>query len=280
MKEEIGCPQIHWVVAFKKEAASIIELFSLRQESNNGSGFPVWRSRRNTDGIIHWLVISGLGKVNAAAATAWLQKEAGEPQCAAWVNFGIAGHKDLALGRVVWVSKVTDDSSKKSWYPASTWKRGIKLQRMPLRTLDHPSSDYPEDGSMVDMESSGFFATATRFCTSELVQSIKVVSDNAASDFQKIKMHDVQENCRSAIGKLTPWIEELSRLIDIERRRTKVPNEYAELVKRFNFTQTQLFQLKRILSRRKALAKRLRYRELVKFTSSRQVISALRETID
>ena len=54
-----------------------------------------------------------------------------------------------------------------------------------LVTLDQPDPSYKQRGIM-DMEASGFFSTACRFGSAELIQVLKVISDNRRNDARGI----------------------------------------------------------------------------------------------
>ena len=81
---EMSSPLINLVTALPSEAKPIASRLDLEPAHVN-CGFPVYR--RN--GVA--LIVSGPGKVNAAAATALLHAFAGCPRDAVWVNAGIAG---------------------------------------------------------------------------------------------------------------------------------------------------------------------------------------------
>ena len=54
---------IRWVVALKSEAQAICEYFKMTLVSNEDL-YPVYRDLAG----VHWLIISGIGRVNTAAA--------------------------------------------------------------------------------------------------------------------------------------------------------------------------------------------------------------------
>ena len=65
------------------------------------------------------LIVSGIGKVAAAAATAYLRALIGDTP-AAWLNIGIAGHGNQAVGTALLAHKVVDAASGKPFYPTFT----------------------------------------------------------------------------------------------------------------------------------------------------------------
>ena len=157
------------IIAFEAEARPLIDRLEL--EEVRGSGRFKHFNREAID-----VVISGWGKARAAAATGWLAEitEAG----AVWLNTGIAGHSKLATGEAFVAVKLTDGAAGSSWFPPQL----VKSQFTPsvLTTVDVPEEDYP-GVSGFDMEASSFMQVARRFSTAELVQCVKIVSDNPGS---------------------------------------------------------------------------------------------------
>lgn len=120
------------------------------------------------------LLISGVGEIAMASAVGWIGAQSCERK-RVWLNIGTAGHATLALGTILRVHGVARSQQSRAHYPPLTakWNGGTAA----LLSVASPTSDYPQ-GAMVDMEAAAFFSVATRFTSSELVQSIKVISDN------------------------------------------------------------------------------------------------------
>lgn len=158
----------HLVTALPAEAKPVISRFGLKRLQPD-CDFPVYRNRHIS------LVISGVGKTNAAAASALLHALNGCPANAIWINLGIAGHGNLPPGRAVLAASITDMASGKSWQPPIEFEP--PCASVSLETLDRPDFDYRRRGAF-DMEASGFYATALRFSPPQLVHCLKVISDN------------------------------------------------------------------------------------------------------
>ena len=77
---------IRWVVALKAEAISIIEQYKLFSYDHEGP-FPIYKSKSQDI----WLIVSGVGQVNAAAASIHLFEKSTKLQNSVWINIGIAG---------------------------------------------------------------------------------------------------------------------------------------------------------------------------------------------
>lgn len=247
----MGSGRLNWVVALMPEAQSVIKQFDLKRIESESSLFPVYESADQCVG----LVISGIGKVNAAAATASLaisSANAGR-DAAGWINFGIAGCGDELFGETILAGKVTDNGNSRSWFPAATWPKKVDLPRREVLTVDEPVSVYPQNGSLVEMEASGFFATAIRSAPIELVQSLKVVSDDPAHSIEGISKVLVRELCDASLASIIPWLDAFRELIEMESARLSDPPLMSEWLDRFHFSATQTHQLRRLLTEWSAL---------------------------
>ena len=159
---------INIVVALPAEARPLLDHFRLRDRQHN-MVFPIYR---NTDMA---LIVSGSGKVAAAAATALLAGTGTPHSRAAWLNIGIAGHAHHAIGSGYIAHRITDSATGKNWSPPQLHELSTPTES--LYTVDRPEDDYPTT-ALYEMEASGFLPVANRFSSSELVQCFKVISDN------------------------------------------------------------------------------------------------------
>ncbi|MCP5112760.1 MAG: hypothetical protein GY953_18190, partial [bacterium] len=141
---------IQFVVALDCEAKPLASRYQLRRLD---SAFSIYQG----DGIA--LVVSGVGKVAAAAATAYLYGRTGEPDGAVWFNVGIAGHRDRPVGDGVLASEIKDRGSNEVWRlrPIAT-----PLATASVLTVDQAEERFDTD-DVYDMEAAGFYATAIRF---------------------------------------------------------------------------------------------------------------------
>ncbi len=227
------------------EAQCLIERFSLKRVESESTLFPVYESADQSVG----LVISGIGKVNAAAATACLAMSSanvGRP-AKGWINFGIAGCGDAVYGAPFLGGKVTDGATDRSWYPIPTWPKKTDLPRRPILSIDRPSDVYPKDGTLLEMEAAGFYPTALRTASVELVQVIKVVSDDPAHEISEINKEVVRSLCDEALAMTEPWLEAFLDLIGSESERLGDPHRMEKWTERYRFSVTQTHQLRRLL---------------------------------
>jgi len=234
---------IRWVVALKPEAVPVIEKFGLRHSRESPDMFPVYRS---AGGDVE-LVISGPGKVAAAAATAFLAAR-GEPDTiAGWINFGIAGSGSDDYGTVYLAGKIRDVTTGQSWYPPAIVDRKTEPPRSGIDTVSQPSDQYPDDGTLLEMEAAGFFPIALRASSVELCQVIKIVSDDANHSIADVIKTQVTELCSAALQQIEPWLNAFRSLVGEQAERNADPPGYGEWIEKMRFTETQRHRLRRLL---------------------------------
>lgn len=242
MREQEG---LRWVVAMPSEATALIETYQLRLVRDHP--FKVYANENETQA----LVISGLGRSACAAATVFLAECTPSSQPLIFINVGIAGARDFELGSVWRAHKVTCRSTGKVWYPGALGPR--VCQSANLVTVDKPELDYPDE-SLFDMEAAGFFEMASKLTSLELIQSVKVVSDNSKEGIAGINKQKVTEWVRSALESLETITQHLVSLRDAGSS-SQPPGEWEEILcQRFRFSVTQRHQLKRTLLRYWALS--------------------------
>lgn len=235
---------VHLVVAVDAEAKPLISWFGLKRLQPD-RGFPVFRHAHIA------LAISGPGKTNAAAATAHLHAACGYPRDALWINMGVAGHPDLPVNSCRVTHSVEDAGNGRSWFPPLSvtppWPSAG------LVTIDKPDSDY-EHESLVDMEAAGFYATACRFSTSELVQVVKIVSDNRANPARAMKPQHLIKLVGQQLDALDLFLHRLGRLAnEIAEGAEAADEDLAPYLQRWSFTASQRRQLAEQVRRLKVL---------------------------
>lgn len=157
-----------WVAALHCEAKPIIDFYRLKK-SPRQNAFDLYQKPDMQ------CVISGIGKIASAAATAWVAALNHQQSSICWINLGTAGAASAPVGEIYWLNKITDSQSNRSYSPVPTFT--IELQSKSCISLDQSSTNY-HSNAIYDMEASAFFATASRFSTAEMVHSLKVISDN------------------------------------------------------------------------------------------------------
>jgi len=263
---------MHLVVAMQAEALPLIAHYGLEEEDRR-SMFPVYRSETVR------LVISGVGKSMAAAATGYLHALAGSPQHMPWINAGIAGHGDLTIGKLVQACRISDRASGRNWYPPQVVNAG--LERTPVMTVDHPERAYTE-ALAYDMEAAGFYPAACRCSTAELVQSLKVISDNPEVSVETLNPNRVEQLLGDRIREIAGFTRELQALAKIAAAMEVTPNAFEQLHKRWHFTVTQQHRLRRLLQRWSTLITDERELEasLIECRDATGILNALERHLD
>ena len=224
------------VVALAAEARPLIARYRLRALE----GHPY----RICAGDQTHLIVSGVGKVAAAAATAYLRARIGAAP-AAWLNVGVAGHGRHAVGAALLAHKVVDATRDQSFYP--TFTAPPPCRTTVLHTVDRAQ---PATGDLAfDMEASGFCEAAQRFATSERVHCLKVVSDNPQRPYQTLNAKKVEELIAAQLDAVAHVGQHLRALSQQLYALHADPPGLAELTARWPFTATQQHQLRGLLVR-------------------------------
>jgi len=237
--------ELCWVVALDCEARPIIDALRMKRRSDDRP-WPVYVSADETQ----WLIVSGIGRVASAAATAYLAAMVAPPGSACWLNFGIAGHPSLDPGELRRAGKVIDVAPQRVWYPSEITRSAPKTEV--LTTVDKPGREFP-GGGLVEMEAAGFFPTASRVATRERVQVVKVVSDNARETFE------TSITPARVSGWVTRVLPDLFRYADALRTVAREVGDRAcdrfDLLEgvTFRLTVTQMRQFERLIERLDAL---------------------------
>ena len=225
---------IHLVVALPAEARPLASHFSLRAAAE-ASLFPIYEGEQMS------LIVSGIGKTAAAAAVAYLFARSGEVRNRAWLNLGIGGHRARPVGEPLLAHKVVDEGSGRSWFPPAAFE--ASCSSCVVRTVDRVELGYPGDG-VYDMEAAGFYATASRLATSELVQVVKVVSDNLDRGPQGLSREKVEDLIESALEISARVVTACGGLARELAEREAEPRTFGELSQRWHFSVSQQHRLR------------------------------------
>ena len=257
-----------WVCAMHCEAKPVIDFYRLKK-SHDDNAFDLYRGDRMA------CIISGIGKLASAAASAWIAARHDDVASIAWINLGIAGAATHAPGAIFALNQVIDADTGQRYYPAPG--ADSRLPGCACLTLSQPSEDYHEN-YLFDMEASGFMYSALRFSSAELMQSIKIVSDNhhyqTGKDRPRISalIHQhIEAIDRQATG-LIELNQEISAL-------AIPPGSWQQLIGLAHFSQTQKNRL-RVLWRyliKRDLDTELLLQKLGTCTSSKAIIEALEQ---
>lgn len=197
---------INLVVALQCEAVPFVNHFRLQKQTRL-NGFSLYF------GIELRLIVTGIGKSAIRAGCEYLHAAGGFP-VQAWLNVGIAGHRDLAVGTGVCALRIIDQASGHVWRTSpSVPIPGIGKT---VCTLEEPDPDYPGD-LVYDMEASAYYAVAARFSADPLVQCYKVISDNRISGHEGIDPPMVVALLEQHISPVSAAVAALANLIDSVR---------------------------------------------------------------
>ncbi len=237
-----GAPQ-RFVVALEAEGRSLIEHYRLQRDGDVGA-FKVYR-RDDTA-----LIVSGIGKAAAAAATSFLHLAAGGERDAVWLNAGIAGHGTRPVGEALLAHRIVDRASGRSWYPPLVFKPPCATDQ--VTTVDRPERRLASPGAY-DMEASGFVATACRFASAELVHCLKIVSDGPSTRLESLTPRAVRQLMEQNLPAVEAVVEACRPLSCELRRQGAEPPELDACLERWHFTVTERRELRRLLRRRRTL---------------------------
>lgn len=263
--------RVNLVVAHNLEARPLIDLFGMKKQQLD-LAYPVYRNERGLG-----LIVSGMGKLAAAAASASLAaaQDGAESSSYAWLNIGIAGHRSANIGCGLLAQKITEAASASSYYP-SLLISGFSCTD--IISVDQPELSYAEDAAY-DMEAFGFYSTASRFVTSELVQVFKIISDNPAHPATKLNTSRVYEWVDAQASTIKRLVQELNGLATEYHVITQVPPEVEQLSAGLRLSVTQRTQLIRLCQRYHAMGMSGQLHSLLegKRVSGKQLMQALEQ---
>lgn len=190
------------------------------------------------------LVISGVGKIAMAGAVGYVLASFPKQQSPILINFGIAGHCHEALGALCLGHKIIDSQTARVFYPQLPF--AIACATHAVETHAQPHVDYAAD-DLYDMEAAGFYEMAVKFSSSELIQVLKVVSDNAQSSIVHINEERVGNWVTEQIGVIDTMLTQLMQA----RQALLVPlsDIHQQILKEFRFSVTGSIKLKSLLQR-------------------------------
>jgi hypothetical protein len=232
---------MNFLVAFKGEAQPLIDFYQL--EKVEDTPYPLFRNHQ------HSLIISGLGKDRAISATKALHQVTKKDNLG-WMNLGIAGHGSLEIGEALIAGKITDDNNNESFYPPQIFEQSFAVSC--LQTCSKPCSNYQPDLGY-DMEAHAFYRTACQFSIRELIQVIKIVSDNPDHDLNQVNPKEVP----AMIERHLKEIDALVKQVDKASLRMKSDDDLSEIIQKIqsihSFSVTHTHQLYDLLRQAKSI---------------------------
>ena len=228
---------IHFLVATLSEGRPLIDFFDLKI-SNNDSLFKVYHS------VDISLTISGIGKLNSAMSVIKTFFDFNKQKNNIWINLGLAGHKNHRIGDLFLVNKIKDSSSNKIYYP---FVAHSKLKSIQCITYEKENLYYNE--SLSEMEASGFFYSANKFTSIELVQVLKIVSDNEKESINFNDKHIIYDLIFSNKKKIINLCDSLHKIKENVKdyNLQYINEEFEEIFKGIKFSFTEKQQMKSLL---------------------------------
>ncbi len=264
-------PELNLVIAHKLEAKPLVALLDMRQITKQP---PIYRG-----GGLR-LIVSGQGRHWAQEAVNFLAQQSHISSVQAWLNIGIAGHQTLELGQPLLANKIVNRSSGEAVYPAPL----LAMKQVgELHTVDEPESGYPQNVAY-DMEAFGFFKAACKHTSLELVQSLKIISDNLAHGADKITPDKVLELFHDNTDVIKTVVADLRSLRGrFIETRLDTP-EFARISALVHLTATQRVQVRRLCQRYHAFGIQEQLAELLgskalQAVSGRELVRSLRQLL-
>lgn len=236
---------LNLVVALACEARPLIQFFSLKKiELKNH--FQLYANKEKN---IH-LIVSGIGKIRAAAATAFLFVYSGQCENTIFLNIGIAGGHAHSIGDLLLIHKITDQASNYRYYPSGTFLFSSQ-QQAAIITRDQPQKNYPQQG-LVDMEASGFFQAASQLVYQEQIFVFKIISDNDQAAIHQIKPRMVENLIEGILIEFQAIAKNLLQF-SASLHTVDFHQDFISFYQRWHFSTYQRHQLQEILRRWRVL---------------------------
>jgi len=235
-------PPIYLFAALPCEAKPLIAHFKLKKVTTINH-FAIYTRDSMT------LTVTGIGKSAMAAAVAYTLAVFPAQSLAVLVNIGIAGHKTHPLGGLFSAEKIIDTENKQAYYPQL-----MALSRCPtlaIHTVAQAQLHYNSE-AMYEMEASAFYETAARFTSSELIQCLKIISDNEQHAVEQITPAKVSEWIAAQISPISDYLHQLQTLA--AEAKTVDLMDYQTISQQWRLTHNQQLQLKRLLSQYQLLS--------------------------
>lgn len=260
---------IFLAVALPCEAKPLVAHFGLKKHAAVRA-FAMYRNEAI------YLTVTGPGKSAMAAGLAYTQAVSASLENALFINVGVAGHQKHDIGSAWTINKISDADTGRNYYPLPIY--GLPCAATSLLTASKPQFDYNHE-HLCDMEASAFFETAARFSTGELIQCLKIVSDNRSEPGRNLDPKVVEKLIRDSIGLLDlllDKLEERARLVN----SPEVPN-FEGWVRQYRFTVSEQNRLKNLLLRFSALTgKSLEAVDFGTVKSGKELLAALESRLN
>lgn len=197
---------IYIVVALQAEARPLISHFGLERADE----LEPLELYRRPDLMV---VVTGVGRAAVEATIDAMQDDLPVEAQSVWLNLGVAGHRNLPIGTEVLATEVVEESSGRSWtlIPPEDFAGELGT----VRSVAHVEVDYATQ-QLYEMEAAAFCERTLTLTSPELVQVLKVVSDNLETGALCVSAHQVQ-------GLVETSLPQIDRLVSYLHRRARQP---------------------------------------------------------
>ena len=262
---------IRWVVALKAEAEIILDEYNM----NFDPEFTLFQVFRNFEKT-RWLILSGIGRHNSAAATTYLYMISKASRSTCWINLGIAGSGKGHYGDLCLVNKISNNDSSNT-YPATMPK--VTFHKMNLFTSDVPLTDYTLH-ELIDMEGSAFYDITNKLSGREFICLMKVISDGPNNDIEDLNKFKIRELINLNIANIKTIVSYYEKLSMDQYQIIQQPKILSEILSQWHFSVSQKHQLENLIKRINTLSKDEEIIKLIKdCKNSRSVITNLEAKI-
>ena len=261
-----------WVIALRAEAAPIIKFLKLKNV-NTQSNFTIYANEE----LGHALIISGVGAIKSAAATAFLKAYFNIKNHAAWINLGIAGYYTEPVGNIYQAIKVFSPVHQRTFFPGFRFSKIIPGTS--LLTVNKAETNY-NNLVLYDMEAFGFCEVASAFSCNELIFVFKIVSDTPENPIKKLKSSIIGDLINENLRGLKELLSEINKLSELEIERLKIPDEVIEIENSIHFSKTNSFKFRQLYKKWKFANPRKTLKDLhFSKKNAKEIISVLENNI-
>jgi nucleoside phosphorylase len=233
---------VNLVVAHGLEAKPLLAMFDLQPQEGSDNVYV------SNSGVR--LIVTGMGRHNVEYSLAkWAESAPSARRDTAWLNIGIAGHQNLAVGDTLIANKIIGGPDIESVFPTPIIGG---LRTGTVITVDQPELNYPENAAY-DMEAFAFWRSAAAFGPLDLVQSYKIVSDNPDSSTDKVTPTLIAELFDSASREIEHLMLQLKALAEKQQSLVSDPPAFLSAKVSYRLSVTQEIQLRRLCHRFYAL---------------------------
>ena len=232
-------PRVICVCALASEAKPLREHFAMRQINFPGPGQLYADKQQQV-----LCLVTGVGALKMAMSIAANHRYHDLGQHCVYLNIGIAGSGEHALGDCVMVNKIIDTVTQKNYYP---WQFKTALVKASCYCVSQYAPGYYPAG-LIDMESSGFFQAVQAVVSQEQALLVKVVSDTQTQHIEQLNKAVVAE---LITAQLPAYQDLITYALSLSERlcQQQITIDLSPWLARWHFSHYQQHQLKHLLRR-------------------------------